>query len=194
MLDSYRLPFLLYACLLILIIGVQPALASPKPQPTADVHVTVDDTVVYCDSYSQVPRQRVRSLLNEGAIVSTSWQLSVDRERSYWLNKRVGYVEVIHQVTPDLIAKSWVLLDVTTGISKTTRSLNHALNFLLTMKSIPVVDRSLLQPTNTEPEQATSRYLLRARLYVHDGVINTAPWRSFLRLGKTVGVKEFSLP
>jgi len=154
----------------------------------------MDDTVIYCDSYSQVPQEQVRALLNEGAIVSTSWQLSVYRERSYWLNERVGYVEIIHQVTPDLIARRWILLDVSTGISKTTRSFYHALNFLLTMKSMPVVDRSLLQPEDAEPQQEPSRYLLRARLYVHDGIINNSPWRSLLRLGKTVGTKEFSLP
>ncbi|MDQ6979021.1 MAG: DUF4390 domain-containing protein [Mariprofundaceae bacterium] len=192
-LDSYRFPFLLSACLLMLIVWSPSALANPKPQPPAEVRVAMDATVVYSDSYSEVPQEHIRTLLNEGAIVSTSWQLSVQRHRSYWVNERIANVEIIHQVTPDLIARRWILLDVSTGISKTTRSLQHALNFLLTMKSVPVVDRSLLQQQD-ELLQERGRYLLRVRLHVRDGVINPAAWRSLLRLGKTVGMKDFSLP
>lgn len=172
-------------------------LASAKQQETrSHVAVAIDHTSaqVYCDSYTTVPKKQLQHLLEEGAIVSTSWQFSIQRQRDYWLNANINSTELILQVTPDLISKSWTLLNINTGRSQTTRSLARALEFLLFIHHVPVMDEQLLQQQASERQLAQARYELRARIYFQEGVINTAWWLAPLRLGKTVGIQEFSLP
>jgi len=174
-----------------LLIASGAASAAAKLMP-ADAAVYVDGSV-YCDAYSMVSLSKVKNLLADGAVVSASWQFKVTRERDYWLDQTVAQKEIIRQVTPDLIAGGWVLLNVATGAVKTTRSLQHALQFLLAVQHI-----SLISPEHIQQWQADGYsqaiYAIHVRLHISDGIVTPTGWRAWLRLGKTVAVRSIALP
>ncbi len=159
----------------------------------ADAIVYTDGSVYYCDAYSMVPLEKIKKLLADGAVVSASWQFKITRQRNYWLDQSVASKEIIRQVTPDLIASRWMLLNVTTGVVKTTRSLQHALQFLLNIEHIPLI--SLEDITQWKADgYLQEKYAIHVRLHISDGIITPTGWRTWLRLGKTVAIHSLTLP
>jgi len=69
----------------------------------------------------------------------------VEAVRVYWLNRTVASIEINRRVVPDLVSRSWQLIDLTTGISRRVFDMDEALRFLTRLERFPVVDRSLLE-------------------------------------------------
>ncbi|MDQ6974967.1 MAG: DUF4390 domain-containing protein [Mariprofundaceae bacterium] len=173
------------------IVALGSAIASSKSLPS-DVMLSKSDAI-YCDAYSMLPLEKVKTLLADGAIVSASWQFKTTRERKYWLDQTVANMEIIHQVTPDLIAGRWMLLNVSTGQVKTTRFLQHALRFLLEVHAVSLASKNDIKQWALT-EEAETLYHVHVRLHISDGLVAPTGWRAWLRLGKTVAVRSFSLP
>jgi len=152
----------------------------------ADVQVDISHPVIYCDIPSNIGVERLKVALKEGSLVTYAWEVIIEEEREYWLNKSVGKVQFSRQVVPDLVSRQWLLKDSNSGITSATLSTQKAISFLASLKHFPIIDKSLLQP-------ATS-YTIRVKLYVEEGEVSDHWWNVVTKLGKTVAVGSFTLP
>ncbi len=113
----------------------------------SDAHMTVDigSKIVSCDVHLRYDQKHIAKVLREGTEISVSWEISVGAIRKYWLNRTVATVIVKRRVVPDLVSRSWQLIDVTSGISQRVFNLKQAVQFLTRLEHFPVIDRSLLE-------------------------------------------------
>lgn len=186
--------------LLLMMAWAGQALAAPRlplPQRASQVHadaaITFQGNQLVCDAYTTAGIDEVRALLKSGAIVSSSWQVTIDRQRSYWLDAGVWSTEIIHQVTPDMLTGHWKLLDVKSGASRTTERLAEAVDFLMRMQHQALLPLKLLQQVAHE-QQDQPTFVLHIRAHLHDGTLSFSKWTYPFRLGKTVKVIPFKLP
>ncbi len=175
-------------------------LAAPRlslPQRASQVHadaaITFQGNQLVCDAYTTAGIDEVRALLENGAIVSSSWQVTIDRQRAYWLDAEVWSTEIIRQVTPDMLTGHWKLLDVKSGLSRTTDRLSEAVDFLMRMQHKPLLPLKLLQQIAHE-QQNRPTFIMHIRAHFHDGSLSFSRWTYPFRLGKTVKVISFQLP
>jgi len=113
----------------------------------SDARMTVDigSKIVSCDVHLRYDQKHIARVLREGTEISVNWEISVGYIRKYWLNRTVATVIVKRRVVPDLVSRSWQLIDVTSGISQRVFSLEQAVQFLTHLEHFPVIDRSLLE-------------------------------------------------
>jgi len=113
----------------------------------SNAHMTVDigSKIVSCDARVSYGHKHIIKVLREGAEINISWEISVAAKRKYWLNRTVATVEVKRRVVPDLVSRSWQLIDMTSGISQRIFNLEQAVQFLTRLEHFPVIDRSLLE-------------------------------------------------
>jgi hypothetical protein len=109
------------------------------------ITVGVGSKVVSCDVYVRDNQKHIAKVLREGTEISVSWEINVETIRKYWLNHTVATVTVKRRVVPDLVSRSWQLIDVTSGISQRVFALQQAVRFLTRLEHFPVIDRSLLE-------------------------------------------------
>jgi len=152
----------------------------------ADVQVDTSQAVIYCDIVSDIGVERLNVALNEGSLMTYAWEIIIEEQRDYWLNKRIGSVRFSRQVIPDMLSRQWLLKDSNSGISSATLSTHKAISFLASLKHFPVIDKSLLRPG--------AHYSIRVKLYVEEGEISSHWWDAVTKLGKTVAVGSFTLP
>ncbi|MDQ6972958.1 MAG: DUF4390 domain-containing protein, partial [Mariprofundaceae bacterium] len=95
-----------------------------------DLQVVLQGEVLSCSTSLNKAPEGMRRALTEGSEISVQWTLRVEIGRKYWLNKTVAEVEVNRNAVPDLVSRSWTLIDRTNGISRRVFSLAEALIFL----------------------------------------------------------------
>jgi len=130
--------------------------------------------------------QEFLHFLKDGIPVTTVWKIKVSKLREYWLNKSVAEIIVIHRVVPDLLTRSWMLIDEASGISRRVYSLSDVYHFLSRLENLSVLDRSLLL------DQAP--YRMSVSVVVAHGEINDAWWSKWWESVDTELNREFSLP
>jgi len=152
----------------------------------AEVQVDASQSVIYCDVSSDIATERLEVALKEGSLVTYVWEVIIEEEREYWLNKSIGSVQFSRQVVPDLVSRQWLLKDSNSGITSATLSTQKAMSFLAALKHFPIIDKSLLQ--------SGTSYTIRVKLYVEEGEVSDHWWDAMTKLGKTVALGSFTLP
>jgi len=152
----------------------------------ADVRIDISQPVIYCDISSKIGIERLKLALKEGSLMTYSWEIIIEENRDYWLNKSIGSVQFSRQVVPDLLSRQWILKDSNSGITNATLSTHKAISFLASLKHFPIIDKSLLQ--------SGVSYTIKVKLYVEEGEVSDHWWDSVTKLGKTVAIGSFTLP
>lgn len=155
--------------LVAMLFAAQPLAAGEPSQP----RITRDAQVVYCHLVWPTDVANLRRMLRSGIAIVVRWELSIKRERRYWLDERLGDVEVVRRVVPDMLSHRWLLEDQGSGITRSVSSLDQAIRFLTRLDAYPVVDRGLLQHG--------VRYVLDASLQVYEGEAMDNWWNRWLR-------------
>ncbi len=150
------------------------------------LQITMDQQVVYCSARMQLSTEALKLAMKDGVDVSTLWHIDVGRVRDYWLNENIADLTAIRRAKPDLLTRSWLLTDVSGGISNRVYQIEEALSFLSGLDNFPVLDRSLLSPD--------AHYLISVSAEVHSGGINEAWWARLWQSSAASMQKDFSLP
>jgi len=90
-------------------------------------------------------RQRLEQALREGSVISMTWNIDIESVRRYWLNKDTASVSITRRVAPDLVSRTWSLVDVSGGVERRVSDIEAAMVFLTHLDEFPVIDRSLLE-------------------------------------------------
>ncbi|MDX8412033.1 MAG: DUF4390 domain-containing protein [Mariprofundaceae bacterium] len=106
-------------------------------------------------------RQRIEQALREGSVATMTWNIDIESVRRYWLNKGAANVSITRRVVPDLVSRTWSLVDVSGGVERRVSDVDAAMVFLTHLDEFPIIDRSLLE--------AGQRYRLRLSLEVRLG-------------------------
>lgn len=154
--------------------------------PLSTFEVTADDHVIYCSIGPVRTGERVRQALSEGTAVSFIWNISVEEINQYWLDDNVGTVTIVRQAVPDLISRSWTLIDVNSGISHQTYSLDEAVQYLSRLNRFPALDRSLLT--------SGTAYSFSIDLRVEEGELSDAWWSGLFKFSKRIAQADIILP
>jgi len=152
----------------------------------ADVEIDTSQPVIYCDIASEIGIERLKLALKEGSLMTYSWEIFIEENRDYWLNKSIGSVQISRQVVPDLVSRQWLLKDSNSGITNATLSEHKAIAFLSSLKNFPIIDKSLLQ--------SGTSYTIKVRLYIEEGEVSEHWWDAVTKLGKRVAIGSFTLP
>ncbi len=155
-------------------------------QTQAGLQIRMDQQVVYCDATMNKDEETFFHLLQDGIPVTTIWKIKVSKLREYWLNKKIAEIVVIHRVVPDLLSRSWMLIDETSGISRRIYSRDELYRFLSRLENLSVLDRSLLL------EQTA--YQMSVSVVIEHGEVSDAWWSDLWTSVDAEFVKEFSLP
>ncbi len=150
------------------------------------VRIDTTQPVIYCDVSDKTGIERLKLALSEGSLMTYSWEIIIEQQRDYWLNKSIGRVQFRRQVMPDLLSRQWLLKDSNSGITNATLSTEKAISFLASLKNFPVIDKSLLQ--------SGELYIIEVKLYVEEGKVNEHWWDVVTKFGKTVAIGSFTLP
>ncbi len=131
------------ACALLWLGVCAPAVAAEA----AGVQLKLDlsGKVIACDARASFDASHIERVLREGTEVGVDWELEVAAVRRYWLDSTVATVAVSRRVRPDLVSRSWLLQDLTTGIERRVFDVREAVSFLTRLNHFPVLDRSLLE-------------------------------------------------
>ncbi len=132
------------------------------------LQIHVDKKVIYCSAKLNIDVDQFRLPMQDGIAVATEWYLKIGKVRDYWLNETIGEISVIRRVEPDLLSHSWLLIDVSSGISHRVFQINNAIDFLMRLHRFPVLDRSLLV--------AGIDYRALVKIEIHVGDANHAWW------------------
>ncbi len=154
--------------------------------PAVNVTVHFSGSVVSCNVSMEHSRKHVAKVLREGTEVGVHWEIDVAAIRKYWLNRAVATVAVDRRVVPDLVSRSWQLIDITSGISRRVFSLDKAVRFLTHLNRFPVIDRSLLE--------AGGRYRLDVAIEESEGGPERGWLSTWLGSGSSEASAEFALP
>ncbi|RLL55676.1 DUF4390 domain-containing protein [Mariprofundus sp. EBB-1] len=150
------------------------------------LHIQIKEKVIYCSAELSVKNSVFKLPMQDGIAVATEWHVKIGKVRQYWLNESIGNITVMRRVEPDLLTHSWLLVDVSSGISQRVYSIDDAIVFLSVLKHFPVLDRSLLL-TNVP-------YRAAVNVNIHVGAINPAWWASLWPTTAASMRKDFTLP
>jgi len=111
-----------------------------------DTHMTVNigSKLVSCDVQIRYDQKHMTKVLREGGEMNISWEINVGEHRKYWFRRKVAMLDIKRRVIPDLVSQSWLLVDITSGISQRVFNVDRAIQFLTHLEHFPVIDRSLL--------------------------------------------------
>jgi len=155
-------------------------------EDSGELQIRMDQQVVYCDATINKGEETFLHLLKDGIPVTTIWKIKVSKLREYWLNKDIAEIVVIHRVVPDLLSRSWMLIDEASGISRRVYSTGELYRFLSRMENLSVLDRSLLLDQTA--------YQMSVSVVIEHGEINDAWWSDLWTSVDAELVKEFRLP
>jgi len=180
-----RLQYSWFACLLLLVgLGL---FASPLVAEEADrLEIFTASDVVRCSAAMGASDKGVLVALRDGIEVTTIWHIQVAGVRKYWLNDAVAEIELKRRVKPDLLSRSWLLLDEASGISRRVYAIASAEQFLFTLQEFPVLDRTLLKPAMP--------YRMQVKVELYQGEMNKAWWAGIWHPAKSTWFKDFQLP
>ncbi|MDX8391149.1 MAG: DUF4390 domain-containing protein [Mariprofundaceae bacterium] len=172
-----------YFALCVLIYGqILPAYAASDMQ----LQVTVEGDVLTCNATPTTLPGGLERALREGSEISVNWHISVEIERKYWLNKSVAEIVLDRRVMPDLVSRSWLLADQTSGITRRVFSLQEAVRFLTRLQHFPVLDSSLLS--------AGQAYVMKIGVREREGDAPDNWWGSWFSEENTSAAHAFTLP
>ncbi len=152
----------------------------------AGFSIEIGPQVVYCAAQWNGDHTSLRRSLEAGIEVSMVWRISVARVRNYWLNDEIADIEFSRHVRADLLARTWLLEDSASGITRTTSSPDEAMAFLTRIQHYPVLDRALLSDGEL--------YVLTVAIERQDGAMGEAWWSRFWKQTTLQMQQEFSIP
>ncbi len=130
-------------CMIVVYLSLNMSLVA-YANPESRMAVNIGSKLVSCDAQVHYDQQHLAKVLREGAEITVSWEITVGEHRKYWFKRTVATLDVKRQVIPDLVSRSWLLVDITSGISQRVFSLDQAIQFLTHLQHFPVIDRSIL--------------------------------------------------
>ena len=151
-----------------------------------DLTVALKGDVLSCNAMTPDPPGGMKQALIEGSEISVEWKIRVSIERKYWLDNSVADVLVNRHVVPDLVSRSWMLEDLTSGITRRVFSLEEAIRFLTILSDFPIVDRSLLS--------SGQAYIVAVALSEQEGKRPDNFWASWFSNKSGVAATEFIMP
>jgi len=154
--------------------------------PPSSFQIITDSEVIYCTAGPVTMTAKEKQALSEGTPITFSWEIIMKEVNTYWINNTVGSITFIRQAIPDLISKTWLLTDSSSGISRRVRSIDEAILWLSYLDHFPTLDRSLLT--------AGSTYNFHIKIHIHEGEYRDSWWTDLIRFETTVGQKEIILP
>ncbi|MDQ6982995.1 MAG: DUF4390 domain-containing protein [Mariprofundus sp.] len=177
---KWRNFFLLLAGLLI---AAQPSVYANE---SGNLQIHMDQKVIYCAARITVADNTFSLAMKDGILVTTEWHIQVGKVRDYWLNEEIADITVIRRAKPDLLTRSWLLTDTSSGISRRVYNIKDAIHFLSNLENFPVLDRSLLL--------INTLYRVSISIKVHAGEVNTAWWTNLWKPAASSMQQDFSLP
>jgi len=148
--------------------------------------ISMDQKVMYCAARMNVADNALSPAMKDGIAVSTEWNIRIGRVRDYWLNEDIANITVIRRAKPDLLTRSWLLTDASSGISRRVYHIEEAIYFLSGLENFPVLDRSLLLPDMP--------YRISVSVEIHAEGIDDAWWANLWRSTAASMQQDFSLP
>ncbi|MBL4775633.1 MAG: DUF4390 domain-containing protein [Mariprofundus sp.] len=151
------------------------------------LQVRMDEAVVYCSVQLQkAAKDRFLAPMQNGLAVTVVWNIQVSKQREYWLDERVADISVERRVEPDLLTHSWLLVNVSNGISLRIHDIRLVMDFLTHLKQFPMLDRSLLLADTT--------YRANVDVNIHIGEQNDAWWAELWPSSVASMQQSFTLP
>ncbi len=162
------------------------AQSSVYADESGSLQIHMDHKVIYCAARIAIADNTFSLAMKDGIPVTTEWHIQVGKVRDYWLNKEIADISVIRRAKPDLLTRSWLLTDTSSGISRRVYSIEDTIHFLSDLENFPLLDQSLLL-TDT-------LYRVSVSIEVHAGEINTAWWANLWKPAAASMQQDFSLP
>ena len=160
------------------------AAAHAAEKATMQLHYDAD--VLYCTVHLPAQRHALEVAMQDGIPVTTTWHIRIHQRRDYWLDQEIAELTLTRRVEPDLLAKSWHLVDEATGIDRYVMTVGEALHFLTALERVPVLDRALLA--------AGQPYRITIGLEQHVGKVNPAWWARLWGGEQQRVEQQFTLP
>jgi len=151
-----------------------------------NLQIHMGQKVMYCAARINVDDNALSVAINDGVLVSTEWHIHVSAVRKYWLNKGIADITAIRSAKPDLLTRSWLLTDASSGISRRVYRIEDAIYFLSSLEGFPVLDKSLLLPGVP--------YKILISVDVHIEGINNAWWAHLWHTAAVSMQQDFALP
>ncbi|MDQ6993752.1 MAG: DUF4390 domain-containing protein [Mariprofundus sp.] len=149
------------------------------------IHIAKE--VVHCSvELPEIDKNDIATNLKDGVEISAIWHLGVVKVRDYWLNDQLADITVSRRVKPDLLSRSWQLIEDASGISRRVYSLDQAIYFLSHLQQFAVVDRSLLAPLTL--------YRMHVAVVIHHGAIKERWLPDFWHSPLMSQQQDFKLP
>ncbi len=153
---------------------------------TMQLQVAMQGDVLTCSASPVSLPDGLERALRDGSEISVNWRIIVEIERKYWLNKSVASIELNRRVIPDLVSRSWLLVDQTSGITRRVFALREATDFLTVLQHFPVLDRSLLS--------AGQAYVVKVAVREREGEVQDSWWRTWFGGENSSASSGFTLP
>jgi len=150
------------------------------------LQIRMGQKVMYCAARMNVADNTLTSVMQDGIAVATEWHIHVGKVRNYWLNESIADITVLRHAKPDLLTRSWLLTDTSSGISRRVYRIEDAIDFLSGLEHFPVLDTSLLLPKR--------QYRISVSVEIHNDGIDNAWWASFWHAAAASMQQDFSLP
>jgi len=161
-----------------------------------DLQVEVGPKVIYCavklHTEGRFEGTALQVPMQDGVKVATEWHIKISKIRQYWLDEDIAEIRVVRRVEPDLLTRSWLLVDASSGISLRVHDIKLALDFLTHLYRFPALDRSLLL-ANTPYRVGVNVEVLVGEHNLSDDS-NKAWWADLWPSQAAILHKEFSLP
>lgn len=109
--------------------------------------------------------------------------VEIVRERGWWFDEDVASISLRHQLAYYALSRMYVVRNLNTGVQTTFPSLYSALHAIGTLRGFPLLDASLLDPTEVYQVRLRARILpeelplpLRARAYIDSDWRPSSDW------------------
>jgi len=166
-----------------IIIAAQPRAYADE---SGSLQIRMGQKVIYCVARMNSADNTLSLAIKDGIAVATEWHIQVGRVRDYWLNENIADITVIRHAKPDLLTRSWLLTDASSGISRRVYHIEDAIYFLSGLENFPVLDRSLLLPDMP--------YRASVSVEIHAEGIDNAWWANVWHATAASMQQGFSLP
>jgi hypothetical protein len=96
-----------------------------------------------------------RQAVRDGVTLTLDLEMDLQRERRWWLDDTAATLQQRYQVSYHALSEHYLLRNLNSGEQTPYNSLDAAIEALSTLRDLPVLDQSLIDPTE--------RYELRLR-------------------------------
>jgi hypothetical protein len=88
-----------------------------------------------------------RAAVREGVPLTLQWEIVVRRGRKYWFDQTVATLDQRYEVVFHALSERYLVRNVNSGEQASYPTLDAALDALRVVSSLPILDRSLIDPT-----------------------------------------------